>query len=114
MAQQRLDQLAAAMEQELQADLKGQAEDVLEALSFANRRLERLADGKNLSREEKLERQIVMICRRMQLERADPSLIGKPIEVEVAHVAADVHEHETKPAGDDSTSSKSSDDGSPK
>jgi hypothetical protein len=82
LAQDRLDELVAAMEAEMKADLKGQADQVLKAAHFANQKLEGLSKGEGLNREQKLERQFVMILHRMQLENDNPSLQGQEFAAE--------------------------------
>jgi hypothetical protein len=82
LAEERLAELVAAMEAEMGADLKGQADEVLKAARYANQRLEGLSKGSNLNQEQKLERQFVMILHRMQLERDNPVLQGRAIAEE--------------------------------
>ena len=82
VAEARLDELVSAMEGELQADLKGQADQILDTVNFANRWLEGLSKGEGLNQEQKLERQFVMILHRMHFERENPSLQGQEIVIE--------------------------------
>jgi hypothetical protein len=79
VAQDRLDELVAAMEHELQADLKRQADEILDTVQFANQWLDGLSEGVELNHEQQLERQFVMILHRIQLEQKDPSLKDKEI-----------------------------------
>jgi len=86
LAEERIAELVAAMEAEMGADLKSQADEVLKAARIANGRLEALSRGENLNQEHKLERQLVMILHRMQLERENPALTGKEIDSEALAV----------------------------
>ena len=86
VAEERLDELVAAMEHELDADLRGQVEQVLNTLHFLNDRLVTLSEGERLTSEGQLERQLVMILRRIQLQEGDPSLAGQSIDVEPMQV----------------------------
>jgi hypothetical protein len=96
VAQERLDQLVAAMEHELQADLKGQADEVLDTVQFANQWLDGLSDGVGLSREKQLERQFVMILHRIQLEQVDPSLKDREYVSDADRARASADEGQTK------------------
>lgn len=82
LAESRIAELVAAMETEMGADLKSQADEVLKAVRLANQRLVALSKGKNLNQEQKLERQLVMILHRMQMERGNPALAGTSIQSE--------------------------------
>lgn len=80
LAEERIAELVSAMEDEMGADLKSQADEVLKAARIANKRLEGLSRGTNLTQEQKLERQLVMILNRMQKERSNPSMQNRELE----------------------------------
>lgn len=73
-----LNVLVSSMEQELQTDLKDQAEMMLETLRHLSTRVQRVASGKNLNDEERCERRIAMLARRLQMMEADPNPIKMP------------------------------------
>ena len=78
VAEERLEELVAAMEFELDTDLRGQVQQVLNTLHFLNDRLVTLSKEERLTPEGQLERQLVMISRRIQLEEA---IDVKPMQV---------------------------------
>ena len=69
-----IDALQQVLNDEIGRDMQANAGEVLETLNLLTHRVDKLAKGKNLSEEEKLERQALMIVRRLQLEEADDSL----------------------------------------
>ncbi len=71
--------LVAALENELQADLKDQSEIVLDTVQMLDARVQHLALGQNLDEEEAVERRILMLARRLQLMEADPTPIAAPV-----------------------------------
>lgn len=78
LSEETLAALVAALEQELQTDMQAQSGEVLETLRFLSMRVQRLADGKDLDDEERSERRIAMLARRLQLTEADPAPITMP------------------------------------
>ena len=70
--------LVKALEAELQTDMQAQSEAVLETLRFLSMRAQKLSVGKNLDEEERCERRIAMLSRRLQLTEADPRPITMP------------------------------------
>ena len=79
LSEKTLLELEDILEQQLQADMTEQAAIILETIAMLRERVERLHVGKGLDKEERLERDLLSILRRLQLEEADPSLVGKPI-----------------------------------
>jgi hypothetical protein len=60
--------LHSAVEQQMAADMRTQSEDMLHILIDLNAKLKALALGEKLNHEQALEREILMIARRLQLE----------------------------------------------
>jgi hypothetical protein len=67
-AERFVQDLHVAIQEEIGGDMKGQAEDMLHTLVDLNAKLESLAKGERLNHEQALEREILMIARRLQLE----------------------------------------------
>jgi len=70
LSEASLQALVEAFEQQLQADMRDQSETVLETLRSLSARVRRLAAGKGLDEEERCERRIAMLSRRLQLMEA--------------------------------------------
>ena len=98
-----LNELVIALEQQLQADMKSQAEIVLETLRHLSDRVKSLEVGGSTDEEEKIERRVLMLARRLQLMEADPRPIQAP---EVKSSAADKPATSNEPASDKSDDSK--------
>jgi hypothetical protein len=82
LADDSLNQLAAAMEEQLQTDMKKEAKELLATLIDINTHLQKLKDGgKSLSAPEQKQRRVVMLLRREAMERIDP-LLGKEPQAE--------------------------------
>lgn len=91
LSEESLKAIEAALEDQLQADMKAQSELVLETLRHLRSRAQRLLAGNDLDEEERIERRVLMLSRRLQLMEADP----RPIQMPVLSKAVD-----TKPAPD--------------
>ena len=78
LSEESLKALEFALEQQLQADLKAQSELVLETLRHLRSRTQRLVAGADLDEEERIERRVLMLSRRLQLMEADPQPIKMP------------------------------------
>ena len=72
--------LQEALDKELQANTQQQADVLLHTLYALKDKLKKLAEGRYLNGEESLERQAMMIIRRLHLEQANPSFKGKALE----------------------------------
>ena len=70
-----LEELAVALDEALQTDLKEQSKQALKGLSSLVRRMKHLRANKGLTQEETLERRLVQVCRRLQMEKVDPALL---------------------------------------
>lgn len=79
LSEEALNELVIALEQQLQADMKSQAETVLETLRHLSDRVKRLEVGGSTDEEERVERRILMLARRLQLMEADPKPIQAPV-----------------------------------
>jgi hypothetical protein len=69
LAERSLAEVEIPLEDELREDMQVQARELLDALFVSNLRLEELKRGKKLSPEENLERRVLMLARRLQLEQ---------------------------------------------
>ncbi len=78
LSEESLKVLVTSLEQELKSDMQAQAEAVLETLRFLSARIQRLSAGRNLDEEERCERRIAMLSRRLKLMEADPRPITMP------------------------------------
>lgn len=79
--------LVQALDQELKTDMLAQSKDILETVRFLSTRVQRLSVGNGLDEEERCERRIAMLSRRLQLMEADPKPITMP-ELKKAEPAA--------------------------
>jgi len=77
LADNSLAELEERMEVELQADMRAQAGELLDTLQSLNAKIKKLSSGQDLGPDELIERRLLMLARRMQLEQADPDLVGK-------------------------------------
>jgi len=80
-SEKTIGELRAALDDQLQANTKEQADVLLHTLFAMKAKLQRLEAGRNLNGEEALERRALMIVRRMQLEQADPGFKGKKASI---------------------------------
>ncbi len=78
LSEESLNVLVTALEQELKTDMLAQSKDVLETVRFLSARVQKLAAGNGLDEEERCERRIAMLARRLQLMEADPRPITMP------------------------------------
>ena len=106
LSEEVLNALVIALEQQLQADMKSQAEIVLETLRHLSNRVKRLEVGGSTDEEEKIERRVLMLARRLQLMEADPRPIQAP---EVKSAASDKPVASDEPASDKSNDGKKAD-----
>ena len=107
LSEESLAALVTALEQELRTDMLAQSELVLETLRFLSRRAQKLSAGSGLDEEERCERRIAMIARRLQLTEADPRPITMPefkkSEPEQDDKAvSETEKSDAKPAAEDS------------
>jgi hypothetical protein len=68
LADESLERMEAALNDHLEVDMKLGAKELFASLEQMNSKLQRLKDGRNLTAEEALERQVLMLLRRLQLE----------------------------------------------
>jgi hypothetical protein len=69
MAAESVAELEKTMEAELQADMKRDSRELLEALILINERLQKMAKNQPLNEEEQLEQRVAQLARRIQLEQ---------------------------------------------
>lgn len=79
LSDRTVQELEAMLEEQLKAELEEQSAIVLETVRMLNEKIKKLKEGKDLNKEEQLERRVLMLARRLQLNAADPSLKDKPI-----------------------------------
>lgn len=77
MSKESIAALETALEKQLQGDMRQQAAVVLETLNMLNEKIDVLARGKLLNREQRLEQRALMILRRLALAEADPELADR-------------------------------------
>jgi hypothetical protein len=73
LAESSIAALEKAVENEIGGDLKGQSKELLAALNSTNDVVQKLAKGNNLNKTEMIERRVLQIARRLQLEQVNPS-----------------------------------------
>lgn len=98
-----LSALETAINEEIGQDMQANAGEVLDTLNLLTYRVERLAAGRGLNEEEQLERQALMIIRRLQLEQADPDLaiqgeLSRPIVSETSEASGNGSSETTEAA----------------
>lgn len=96
LSEASLQELVTVLEQELKADMRDQAETVLETLRGLSKRVQRLSAGQGLDEEERCERRIAMLARRLQLMEADPKPIKMPELKKAVPAAADANADKPK------------------
>ena len=106
LSEESLAALVTALEQELRTDMLAQSELVLETLRFLSRRVQKLSVGSGLDEEERCERRIAMIARRLQLTEADPRPITMPefkksAAEKDAKAVSETEQSDAKPSADD-------------
>ncbi len=101
LSEESLNALVVALEQQLQTDMQVQSETVLDTLRFLRSRVQKLAHGQGLDDEEKIERRVLMINRRLQLMEADPRPIATPVIAKSPSKAEVKEDSEAKSATDD-------------
>lgn len=74
LAEKSLEEIEVALVVELEGDIKSQMKEILQNIKGFQERLRKCASTKNLSEEEKLERRVWMLARRLQLEEVNPDL----------------------------------------
>lgn len=79
LAEEDLKEVEEALDKQMKEEMKAKAKEFLLTLRSLNEKLAKLSVGKGLNEEEKLQRQALMIARRLQLEETDPSLAGKAL-----------------------------------
>lgn len=105
LAEETLNALVVALEQELRADMRSQAETVLETLRYLSDRVQRLSEGRDLDEQERYMRQILMIARRMRDTTAldDPTSSSAPPSSELAIESPRKADSASENAGDSAT-----------
>ena len=79
VADQTLADIEKSLDKELQTSMRGQARELLSTLSSANAKLTRLRDSSRLTAGEHMERRIIMLARRLELQQLHPELANKPV-----------------------------------
>jgi hypothetical protein len=69
-------ELTEALENELKVNMQEEADSLLHTVYALNEKLRKLSDGRDLTREESYLRRAMMILRRVQLEQANPDMVG--------------------------------------
>jgi hypothetical protein len=80
LAEKSLSELQLCLDDQMSTELRLLAADAIRSISSANRNLIRLQDGKSLTPEQQVERQVWMLVRRLQMENlAEAERIRAPI-----------------------------------
>jgi hypothetical protein len=79
LADKTLLDIEKALEKELQTSMQTEANQLLDSLRATNGKLKRLKDAPKLTAQEHMERRIVMLFRRVQIQKLSPELADKPI-----------------------------------
>jgi hypothetical protein len=79
LADQTLADIEKSLDKELQTSMRGQAGELLNTLRSANAKLTRLRDSPRLTAEEHMERRIIMLARRLELQQLSPELANRPV-----------------------------------
>ena len=79
LADQTLADIEKSLDKELQTSMRGQAGELLNTVRAANAKLTRLRDGPRLTAGEHMERRIIMLARRLELQQLSPELANKPV-----------------------------------
>lgn len=75
--------LRLALDKSIGADMQARAFELLQTLHDLNRQLRDLKEGKNLDPEQQVQRRVLMVARRLQLNEADPALRAKAVSSQV-------------------------------
>lgn len=94
-----------AINKELEQDMQEQSTQVLGTVIALNEKVQKLAIGNDLTKEERLERQILMIARYLQLREADESFDERKVSEEEGNLSEDGQEasDEKESDADDAT-----------
>jgi hypothetical protein len=79
LADKTLADIEKSLEKELQTSMKAEAGQLLDTLRSASAKLKRLRDSPRLAADEHLERRIVMLTRRLELQQLSPELANKRV-----------------------------------
>lgn len=77
-----------AVNKEMGRDMHDQAEEVLGTLIALNEKLQKLSSNESLNKEEALERQTLMVIRRLQIQEQDAQILARKKAEEEAAAAA--------------------------
>jgi hypothetical protein len=78
MAESSIKDLETALDKEIGTDLKGQATEMLVVLNSLNEKLHKLSKPNNLNKTEVLERRLLQIARRLQMEQVPTAdIVGR-------------------------------------
>jgi hypothetical protein len=78
LAESSLAELEASLEKQLERNMKAEAAQLLDTLHSANAKMSRLRAGDKLTKEEQIERQVMMLMRRLQSEETRQPLPAPP------------------------------------
>jgi hypothetical protein len=70
LAKESLEEVEAALDKQVRADMKAHVTELLATLMASNEKLKRLKEGKGLTPDEKIERRVLMLARRLRAEQA--------------------------------------------
>ena len=103
MAEQTMKDLIASLDKQLSQDMQVHAVDLFETLTTMKRKLVKLKVNKGLNQEQQLERHVLELTRRLQLENVEPGTLEQPAASSPrprTGVAAEPPPPTDEPAGD--------------
>jgi hypothetical protein len=117
MAEETMKQVIDGLDKQLSPQMQLESSDLFETVSMMKKKLDRLKSAQNLTNEQQLERRVLMVTRRLQLETVEPGTLrgqaaaqSKPAVVattEEASESADEPSRDApKPEGDTNGESK--------
>ncbi|HVC98419.1 MAG TPA: hypothetical protein VND64_32430 [Pirellulales bacterium] len=78
MAEQTMQELMAALDKQLSKQMHDEALELFATLSLMSEKLAKLKSGRGLNAEQQLERQVLMLFRRLQTETVEPGIAVRP------------------------------------
>jgi hypothetical protein len=112
MAEQTMTEVTHQLDSRLSRQMQEDASRMLDTLFEMDRKLVRLSENKNLTREQLLERRILMLTRRLQLETVEPNApdeLASPPRKPRARLTSDVSVPDDEPDQDESNKTPDTD-----
>lgn len=84
MAEQTMKEVVDGLDKQLSRQMQQESADLFETVSMMRKKLELLKKAQNLTNEQQLERRVLMLTRRLQLETVEPTAASPAIAAQVA------------------------------